>query len=74
MDFKGKRVLILEGYAKQCLPYLREFKKFGCETTLLCSSKLDCGYSSLTKKNFYNIRELHPTIKMCSTSHRTSWK
>jgi len=46
MDFKGKRVLILEGYARQCLPYLREFKKFGCETTLLCNSKLDCGYSS----------------------------
>jgi len=46
MDFKRKRVLILEGYARQCLPYLRAFKKFGCETALLCNSKLDCGYLS----------------------------
>ncbi len=46
MDFKGKRVLILEGYARQCLPFLKEFKKLGCETTLLCNSKIDCGWVS----------------------------
>ncbi len=44
--FKGKHILILEGYARQCLPYMREFKKFGCEISLLCHSKLDCGYAS----------------------------
>lgn len=45
-DFRGKHILILEGYARQCLPYIREFKKFGCEITLLCQSRLDCGYVS----------------------------
>ena len=45
-DFKGKHILILEGYARQCLPYMREFKKLGCEISLLCHTKLDCGYAS----------------------------
>lgn len=43
---KGKRILILEGYARQCLPYIREFKKLGCEVSLLCHTRLDCGYAS----------------------------
>lgn len=46
MNFNGKRILILEGYARQCLPFLKEFKKLGCETTLLCNSKIDCGWFS----------------------------
>lgn len=49
MDFKGnnnKHILILEGYCKQCLPFIRGFKKLGCEVTVLCNSKLDCGYAS----------------------------
>lgn len=46
MDYKGKRILILEGYARQCLPFMRSFKKHGCEVTLLCNSKLDLGYVS----------------------------
>ena len=45
-DFKGKHVLIIEGYARQCLPFLRAFKQLGCETSLLCGSKLDLGYWS----------------------------
>jgi len=44
--FEGKHVLILEGYARQCLPFMRAFKKHGCEVTLLCNSKLDLGYVS----------------------------
>ncbi len=43
---KGKRVLIPEGYCKQCLPFIRSFKNLGCEVTVLCGSKLDCGYAS----------------------------
>lgn len=43
---KGKHILILEGYARQCLPYMREFKKFGLEVSLLCQTKMDCGYAS----------------------------
>lgn len=43
---RGKKVLIPEGYCKQCLPFIRGFKDLGCEVTILCSSKLDCGYAS----------------------------
>lgn len=43
---KGKHVLILEGYCKQCLPFIRGFKKLGCEVTVLCDTKLDCAYAS----------------------------
>lgn len=43
---KGKHILILEGYARQCLPFMREFKKLGMEVSLLCHTKMDCGYAS----------------------------
>ena len=46
MGFNRKKVLILEGYCKQCLPFIRGFKKLGCEVTILCETKLDCGYAS----------------------------
>lgn len=46
MDYHGKKILVLEGYARQCLPYMRSFKKHGCDVTLLCNSKLDLGYVS----------------------------
>ena len=44
--FAGKHVLVLDGYCKQVLPFLRGFKEQGCEVTVLCSTKLDCGYAS----------------------------
>ena len=44
--YKGKKVLVLEGYCKQCLPFIRGFKELGCEVSILCGSKLDCGYVS----------------------------
>ena len=43
---KGKHILVLEGYCKQCLPFIRGFKKLGCKVSVLCSSRLDCGYAS----------------------------
>lgn len=43
---KGKRVLVLEGYCKQCLPFIRGFKNWGCHVSVLCNNKLDCGYAS----------------------------
>ena len=46
MDFKGIRVLVLEGYARQSLPLIKAFKKLGCEVSALCSSKLDVAYVS----------------------------
>lgn len=45
-DFKGIRVLILEGYARQSLPLIKAFNKLGCEVTALCSSKLDVAFVS----------------------------
>lgn len=44
--FAGKHVLVLEGYCKQVLPFLRGFKEQGCEVSVLCHTKLDCGYAS----------------------------
>ena len=44
MEFKGIRVLILEGYARQSLPLIKAFNKMGCEVTALCNSKLDVAY------------------------------
>jgi predicted ATP-grasp superfamily ATP-dependent carboligase len=46
MNFQGKRILVLEGYARQCLPYIRVFKKRGCVVTILCNSIFDIGYAS----------------------------
>lgn len=39
-----KRVLILDGYARQTLPMARGFKKNGCDVAVACFSKLDVGY------------------------------
>jgi D-aspartate ligase len=46
LDFKGTRVLILEGYARQSLPIIRSLKELGCHVTVLCSSRLDVAYAS----------------------------
>lgn len=43
---RGKRVLITDGFCKQVLPFIRAYKKMGCEVTVLCDSKLNCGYVS----------------------------
>ena len=42
----GKRVLILDGYARQTLPIVEGFKEIGCEVTVAYFSKLDVGYAS----------------------------
>lgn len=39
-----KRVLILNGYARQVLPLAYGFRKNNCHVTILCHSKLDIGY------------------------------
>jgi len=44
--YKRKHVLVLEGYCKQSLPFIREFKKLGCEVSVLCGTKWDCAYWS----------------------------
>lgn len=58
--YSGKHVLVLEGYCKQVLPFLRGFKELGCEVTVLCGSKLDCGYASrLPDHKILGICDLH---------------
>ena len=34
--FSGKHILVLEGYCKQCLPFIRGFKDQGFEINLIC--------------------------------------
>ena len=59
---KGKRVLVLEGYCKQTLPYLRGFRELGCDVTVLCGSKMDCSYMSrLPHHKIVGVCDLHDT-------------
>ncbi len=46
MDFKGVRVLLLDGFCRQNCILLKELNKLGCVTTVLCDSKLDVSYAS----------------------------
>lgn len=58
--FDGKHILVLEGYCKQSLPFIRGFKEQGCEVTVLCGSKLDCGYASrLPDHKILGVCDLH---------------
>ena len=41
-----KRVLILDGYARQTLPMTKGFKDVDCTVTVVCFSKWDVGYAS----------------------------
>lgn len=57
---KGKHVLVLEGYCKQVLPFLRGFRDLGCEVSVLCGSKWDCGYASnLPDHKILGVCDLH---------------
>lgn len=51
MPYKGKHVLILEGYARQSLPIMRAFKQHGCTVSVLCNSRLDIAYASRLPDN-----------------------
>ncbi len=60
MDWIGKRILLIEGSDRQCLPYLKAFKEHGCETTILCNSKLDCGrVSRLPDRKVMTVCDAH---------------
>lgn len=68
MDIKSivkcKHILVLEGYCKQCLPFIREFNKLGCEVSVLCGSKWDCGYASrLPDHKILGVCDLHKPIE-----------
>lgn len=46
MDFKGIRVLLLDGASRQILPIMNDIKELGCHVTTFNTSKLDNGYVS----------------------------
>ena len=46
MDYKGKKVLLLDGYGRQVPSLLHQLRKLGCKITTICESKLDVGYTS----------------------------
>lgn len=51
MDFKGIRVLLLDGSGRQTLSILYGLKKIGCHVTVVCASKLDvCNVSFFPDK------------------------
>ena len=57
MDFKGIRVLIMDGGNKQTLAMIRGLKEIGCHVTVLCESKWDgCYASKLPDEKIVNKR------------------
>lgn len=51
MDYKGLRVLMLDGYGRQSAAILTELHELGCVITTLNDSKLDIGYASRYPKH-----------------------
>ena len=51
MDFKGVRVLMLDGYGRQCAIILKELHDLGCVVTAVCCSKDDVAYRSRFTKD-----------------------
>lgn len=46
MNYKGKRVLVLDGFGRQQASILRQLHDLGCIITTINASKLDVGYAS----------------------------
>ena len=59
MVFQGVRVLVLDGYGRQCAVILKELHDLGCAITTLCASKLDVGYTS----RYVSSRILEPQTR-----------
>lgn len=58
--FVGKKVLVLEGNCKQCLPFVRGFREFGCDVSVLCGSRWDCCYvSRLPNHRILGVCDVH---------------
>lgn len=45
-QYKGKKVLLLDGYGRQVPSLLHQLHGLGCKITTICESKLDVGYTS----------------------------
>ena len=46
MDYKGKRVLVFDGFGRQVPTILKQLNELGCIVTTINDSKLDIGYCS----------------------------
>ncbi len=60
MDYRGKKVLLLDGYGRQIPSLLHQLHGLGCRVTTMCESKLDVGYTSRYPKKkivVHGIRE-----------------
>ncbi len=75
MNFKGVRVLVLDGYGRQVAIILKELHALGCVTTTLNCSKLDVGYTSrypkkklLEPSTRYDLAELKRVLDREITS------
>ena len=64
-DFKGKKILLLDGLTSQCLEYTKAFNALGCDTTVLCDDKFDTAAASKHPKHkifgISNVRDLKGT-------------
>ena len=65
MEFKGLRVLVLDGAGKQTLAMIRGLKELGCHVTVLCESKLDTCYAS----RLPDRRLLMPEVSLKSANY-----
>lgn len=64
IKYKDKKVLVLEGYTKQSLPFIREFKKLGCEVAVLCGTKWDCAYwSRYADHKILGVCDMHKPVE-----------
>lgn len=45
-EYRGKKVLLLDGYGRQIPSILHQFHQLGCKVTTICESRLDVGYTS----------------------------
>ncbi len=59
MDFKGIRVLVLDGYGRQIATIVQQLHYLGCIITTINTSKLDVGYTSRYPKK----KLLYPETK-----------
>ena len=65
-EYKGIRVLLIEGRARQVMPLMESLHKLGCNITTYNASKLDMGYSS----HYPNKR----VLSYCDEKHpKESW-
>ena len=60
MDFKGIRVLVLDGSGKQPIAMIRGLKEIGCHVTVLCTSKLDTCYASKLPDKKLLVKDMTP--------------